>query len=89
MSTSAFDSKPSGLSPHAGETCGSTLPTTGETRPILKVEKRGTTGCNDTALLTTVSTSGSSPATAAIVKDVEPWQCTTAFRLSAPVAART
>ena len=63
--------------------------TRGEIRPILKVENRGTTGCSDTALLTTVSTSGSSPAIAAMVNDVDPWQCTTALRVSAPVAAST
>ena len=78
-STSARESTPSGLSPQAGETCGRTLPTSGETRPILNVENRGTTGCSDTALLTTVSTSGSSPAIADIVNDVDPWQCTTAL----------
>ena len=71
---------PSGLSPQAGETCGSTLPTTGDTRPILNVENRGTTGCSDTAFDTTVSTSGSRPAIAAMVNDVDPWQCTTALR---------
>src|SRR5687768_584939 len=89
MSTRALESRPSGLSPQAGETCGSTLPTTGDTRPILKVENRGTTGCRDTALDTTVSTSGSRPAIADMVKEVDPWQCTTALRVSAPVVAST
>ena len=42
-----------------------------------------------TAFVTTSVTCGTSPATAAIVKLVEAWQCMTAFTMSAPVSSST
>ena len=50
-------------------------------------ESAGTTGCIDTALLTIVVTSGTSPAAAAMKKLVDPWQWTMAFIRSCPVSA--
>src|SRR5919201_6517707 len=48
-----------------------------------------TTGCSETALLTIVSTSGTRPATADIMKLVEPWQWITALTESARVSSMT
>jgi hypothetical protein len=80
---------PRARSPQAGDRWGVSRATSGAIRRILNFEKRGTTGCSDTALVTTVSTCGSSPATADIVNDVEPWQCTNALTESAPVVSTT
>ena len=44
-------------------------------------------GCRDTALETIVVTFGSRPATADIMKLVEPWQWMTALSSSAPVCS--
>jgi hypothetical protein len=62
---------------------------TGVAALILTRETGGITGCSDTALVTTVLTSGTSPATADMVRLVEPWQWTTALRSSAPVRSST
>ena len=43
----------------------------------------------DTALETTSVTSGTRPPAQASAKDVEPWQCTTAFSVCAPVSRST
>ena len=49
----------------------------------------GTTGWIETALETIVRTCGTSPASALIMKLVEPWQWITALISSAPVCAQT
>src|SRR3954464_2818921 len=51
--------------------------------------KRLTTGCSETALLTTVSTAGTKPASADIMKLVEPWQWITALISVTPVSSTT
>jgi len=56
---------------------------------IFTTDQSGMTGCRETALETMVSTRGRSPATAAMVKETDPWQWMTALRVSAPVAFRT
>src|ERR687887_1604170 len=48
-----------------------------------------TTGCSETALLMIVSTSGTRPATADIMKLVDPWQWMTALTDSARVSSIT
>ena len=54
---------------------------------ILKRLKSGTMGWSETALLTMVVTCGTRPATADIMKLVEPWQWMTALILSQPVSS--
>ena len=63
--------------------------TSGSAHFPLSCAARLTWGCSDTALLTTTLTWGIKPAAAAIVKLVDPWQCTTAFSVVAPVWAST
>ena len=63
--------------------------TTGATRLILNFDQGGTFGCSETALLTMVVTSGTRPATADIMKLVEPWQWMTAWQVSRPVCSST
>jgi hypothetical protein len=77
------------LSPHAGLRNGVSSETTGTAKRSFCSDHHGTTGCNETALVTIVRTSGTSPATADIANDVEPWQCTIAWMLLAPVSATT
>src|SRR3954447_11261529 len=50
---------------------------------------RLTTGCSETALETTTETSGTRPATADIMNEVEPWQWMIALTSSARVCSRT
>lgn len=50
---------------------------------------RGTMGCSETAFATTVLTSGTSPATADIMKLVDPWQWMTALISLLPVSSVT
>ena len=47
------------------------------------------TGCSETAFVSTVVTLGTSPATADIMKLVEPWQWMIALTSSAPVSRAT
>ena len=55
----------------------------------LAFDHQGTTGWSETALVTIVFTSGTRPATADIMKLVEPWQWMIAFRWSVPVSLAT
>jgi len=68
---------------------GVSFATSGEIRLILNLEIGGMTGCSDTAFATMVFTSGTSPATADIMKLVEPWQWMTALMESDPVSSTT
>ena len=52
-------------------------------------ETGGMTVWRETAFATIVSTSGTSPASADIMKLVEPWQWMIAFTFSAPVSSTT
>src|SRR5882724_118696 len=62
---------------------------TGTDSCILNEAKDGIIGCKETALLTIVFTSGNNPATADIMKLVDPWQWITALMESAPVCSLT
>lgn len=87
-SLSALGQKPGACIPHCAlisEITGrSNIIATG----IFNLIRRGTVGCIDTELLTTVVTSGRRPALMAIMKLVDPWQCTTALILSSSVYSR-
>ena len=75
--------------PHRGFSSSVMRRKIGSVYRSLNSENDGTTGCRDTALLTIVVTCGSSPATADIMKLVDPWQWTTALRCSSPVSRST
>ena len=68
---------------------GTNRRTTGTATLSFHRDQRGTIGCSETALLTIVSTAGTSPATADMAKLVDPWQWITALTVSAPVSSST
>ena len=70
---------------HCGSAPSKIFDATGVRSESFSRESLVTVGCRDTAFDTTVRTSGTSPASADIVKLVDPWQCTSALMLSAPV----
>ena len=89
ISASAFAVAFGADNPHCGFMYGVSRATSGTTFRSLKRETRGITGCSVTALATIVFTSGTRPATADIMKLVEPWQWITALTSSAPVSSTT
>ena len=74
MPTIALASAVGAARPHCGFEVAEHPGALGATTRHLHLGERGMTGCRETALLTIVRTWGSRPATAAIVKLVEPWQ---------------
>jgi hypothetical protein len=89
MSASAFAVASGADSPHCGFMYGVSFATSGTRLRSLKREKRGITGWSVTAFATIVRTSGTRPATADIMKLVDPWQWMTALSSSAPVSSAT
>src|SRR5580704_2482099 len=89
MDATSFEMAEGAWRPHWGLRYSVAPLSSGSSLVILKRLNSGTTGCSETALVTTTVTSGTRPATADIMKLVDPWQWMTALILSQPVCSTT